>query len=144
MIPYEELVIALQTWRAKQGLPVAQMSGQLTPPPVATQAPRPAQPFLGNVATPPPLAPSAETYDETRDSVDALDVDGALIEEAQYENEGDDFAMAFGSAPAAGDGDDSTSIGSAPGAAGNATDDVGGTEVASPGARRGGNRGEDW
>src|ERR1700755_3158668 len=91
MIPYDELVIALQTWRAKQGLPVAQMSGQLTPPPVASTPPappRPAQAFLGNVATPPPLA--AETHE------DSLDVDGALIEEAQYENDGDDFAMAFG------------------------------------------------
>ncbi|MFN0252379.1 MAG: hypothetical protein ACKV2T_36220 [Kofleriaceae bacterium] len=140
MIPYEELVIALQTWRAKQGLPVAQMSGQLVPPPMP--APRPAQPFLGTVATPPPLSPAAETYDETRDSV--LDVDGALIEEAHYESEGDDFAMAFGAAGAVagdGDGEDSTSIGSAPGPA---PADDGGTEVASPGARRGGNRGEDW
>lgn len=135
MIPYEELVIALQTWRAKQGLPVAQMSGQLTPPPVAPKtappAPPPgraAQPFLGNVATPPPLAP------ETQE--DSLDVDGALIEEAHYENEGDDFAMAFSGS---GTGEDSTAIGGAP-----ADNEEGGTEVASPGARRGGNRGEDW
>lgn len=136
MIPYEELVIALQTWRAKQGLPIAQMSGQITPPAMATAPaaappapPRPPQP------TPPPL----EAHEPGEDS---LDVDGALIEEAHYENEGDDFAMAFGSA-GAGDGDDSTSIGSAPRPS-DSTLDEGGTEVASPGARRGGNRGDQW
>ena len=70
MIPYEDLVIALQTWRAKQGLPVAQLSGALTPPPVVAApsspsapsgppAPPPKQAFLGNVATPPPLAEHA-------------------------------------------------------------------------------------
>lgn len=131
MIPYDELVIALQTWRAKQGLPVAQMSGQLTPPPVASTPPappRPAQPFLGNVSTPPPLA-NAETHE------DSLDVDGALIEEAQYENEGDDFAMAFGNAGVQADED-------APERPTEAN--IEGTEVASPGARRGANRGEDW
>lgn len=132
MIPYEDLVIALQTWRAKQGLPVAQMSGQLTPPPVAPKAPpgppgRPAQPFLGNVSTPPPLAPAGETHE------DSLDVDGALIEEAQYENEGGDFAMAFGEAGVSED--------EAPERPTEANIEEG-TEVASPGGRRG--RGEDW
>ena len=32
MIPYEDLVLALTTWRARQGLPVGMMSGSLTPP----------------------------------------------------------------------------------------------------------------
>lgn len=140
MIPYEELVIALQTWRAKQGLPVAQMSGQLTPPPVAQVAPPPAP-----RAAPPPLAAPVheelETHEETADS---LDVDGALIEEAQYENEGDDYAMAFDQAGASADADaDATSIGAAPRPS-DSTLDEGGTEVASPGARRGGNRGDQW
>ena len=102
MIPYEELVIALQTWRAKQGLPVGQLSGALTPPPMVVAPPPlragppvkppkmgstgPQQAFLGNVATPPPLAAPE----------DSLDVDDAsLIEEAHYESEGDDFAMNF-------------------------------------------------
>lgn len=128
MIPYDELVIALQTWRAKQGLPVAQMSGQLTPPPVASTPPRPPQPSFGNAATPPPLAPAAETHE------DSLDVDGALIEEeAQYENDGDDFAMAFGQAQVADE--------EAPERPTEAN--IEGTEVASPGARRGNNRGGD-
>ena len=138
MIPYEELVIALQTWRAKQGLPVAQRSGQLTPPPVAAKASPPsppgraAQPFIANVATPPPL----DTLDAPETHEESLDVDGALIEEAHYENEGDDFAMAFGQAGAAVDDGD------APERPTEAN--IEGTEVASPGARRGGNRGEDW
>jgi hypothetical protein len=116
MIPYEELVIALQTWRAKQGLPVGQLSGALMPPPVVA-APRsappmappstgrtgPQQAFLGNVSTPPPLAAAEEP----------LDVDeSALIEEAHYENEGDDFGIAFGAK--AGDDGESTSIGGPP------------------------------
>lgn len=99
MIPYDDLVIALQTWRARQGLPVAQLSGATTPPPVVTMAgvvpaPRGAPPatppsrgFLGNVATPPPLAPLDDTLD-----VDAA----ALIEESSYPEEGGDFAVAFG------------------------------------------------
>lgn len=125
MIPYEDLVIALQTWRARQGLPVAQMSGQLTPPPIASAPPAPPQAFLGNVSTPPPLAPAGETHEES------LDVDGALIEETHYENEGDDFAMAFGSAGSE----------EAPERPTEANIEEG-TEVASPGGRRG--RGEDW
>lgn len=130
MIPYDDLVIALQTWRAQQGLPVAQLSGQLTPPP-APVAKAPSGPTFSN-ATPPPLQHA--TADEPID-----DVDGALIEEQHdehYGNEGNDFAMAFGQN---GGSDESTSIGDQP-----ATDDGMGTEVASPGGRRGGNGQQDW
>ncbi len=137
MIPYEDLVIALQTWRAKQGLPVAQLSGALTPPPMVsvpmTSPPGPPPPkgFLGNVATPPPLDAPLE---------DSLDVDdAALLEETHYENEGNDFAMAFSGAPPvadAGEQEDSTAIGHQPpplGRPSEATlDDDGGTEVAPP------------
>jgi len=78
------------------------------------------------------FAPAGETHE------DSLDVDGALIEEAHYENEGDDFAMAFGKAGIVEDEE-------APERPTEANLDDGGTEVASPaGARRGGNRGEDW
>lgn len=46
---------------------------------------------------------------------EALDVDEAAMLEEHYENEGDDFAMSFNpNAGAAGDGEDSTSIGAAP------------------------------
>lgn len=101
MIPYDELVIALQTWRAKQGLPVLQLSGALTPPPAA--AARTAPPM----APPPARAPAAVVSD------DGLDVDdAALLEEAQYEPDGADFQTAFSTAPH--DDGESTAIGSAP------------------------------
>jgi hypothetical protein len=108
MIPYEDLVIALQSWRAKQGLPVGQLSGALTPPPAApppfmADAPV-ATPFLSNIATPPPLAAPPE---------DSLDVDdAALIEEASYDAEAGDFAMAFGEVSP--EPEDATSIGAPP------------------------------
>ena len=139
MIPYDELVIALQTWRAKQGLPVAQLSGALTPPP-AVKAPAMAAPgrtappsappkggFFGNVATPPPLdAPD-----------DGLDVEeAALLEEASYDNEGGDFVTAFG-APMVDDGE-STSIGAAPRPSETTLDEDVGRPV-KPGTRN-----EDW
>jgi hypothetical protein len=155
MIPYEDLVIALQTWRAKQGLPIAQMSGSLTPPPVApARATPPSAPpaparggFLGNIATPPPLAAPSE---------DSLDVeDAALIEEANYENDGD-FQMAFGAAGAAPAApslteteslDEATAIGVSPPTVRHSelTLDEGGTEVASEsGSVRGTGRTDEW
>jgi hypothetical protein len=113
MIPYDDLVVALQTWRARQGLAVAQLSGvSISPPPV--EVPRtnpPAPPPPKAAATPPPLAPAPNTQDEEFE-------EGALLEEAHYENEGDDFAMAFNGQPppAQPEGEDeSTSIGNAPG-----------------------------
>ena len=136
MIPYDDLVIALQTWRAKQGLPVAQMSGSLTPPPMQAQAPAaapraqpPAAPGSGRTTAigPAPLDPPL-THDES------LDVDGALIEEeATYEAEGDDFAMAFGNA---------TQGESTPGA--EHTLDEGGTEAGAPTGRRNPGTTNDW
>ncbi len=113
MIPYEELVIALQTWRAKQGLPVGQLSGALIPPPAppapAPVAARTAPPVAppkssgsGPTAAPPPLAPVEDSLDVADDS---------LIEESHYENEGDDFAMNFGAQAQEGE---STMIGEAP------------------------------
>ena len=142
MIPYEDLVIALQTWRAKQGLPVAQLSGALTPPPAASAPPAPPRPqaFLGNVATPPPLA--APTQD------DALDVDEAALLEDHYEAEGDDFAMAFGAAGPGVPGDDSTAIGGPPplGRPSENTLEDGGDAQPAPGSgkTRAPNRNDDW
>jgi len=107
MIPYEELVIALQTWRAKQGLPVGQLSGALTPPPLAPPAP-PAP----VARTAPPVAPPqpAPAFDAQAD--EPLDVDdGALLEETSYDADGD-YAMSFGAGVVA-DGE-STTIGGVP------------------------------
>jgi hypothetical protein len=93
MIPYEDLVVALQAWRVKQGLPVGGVSGQFAPPPPAAVAARPTPPpqrgappapppratppAPPRAAAPPPLAPPDHDLDD------------------EYANEGADFAMAF-------------------------------------------------
>ena len=116
MIPYEELVVALQTWRAKQGLPVGQLLGATTTtmapprsgPPVAppkSGSTGPQQAFGGNVAAPPPLAAPEES----------LDVDeSALIEEAHFDTEGEDFEQQFPAGRTELDDGESTAIGSPP------------------------------
>src|SRR5258706_6717773 len=90
MIPYDDLVVALATWRARQGLPVATLSGALTPPPAppkaaARTAPPAAPP--ARAEHPSPLAAPLGAPEEVDDS--------SLLEESAYENEGADFAMAF-------------------------------------------------
>ena len=95
MIPYDDLVAALQAWRARQGLPVAAPSTgsapvRSAPPPPRTNPPAP-PPMAAR--TPMPLAAPDETHDELHEG-DAIE-EHALIEESHYENEGDDFAMSF-------------------------------------------------
>ena len=137
MIPYDDLVIALQTWRAKQGLPVAQMSGALTPPPAAEATRPPMQAFPPGISTPTPLPPPMATADEH------LDVDDAALLDEHYEGEGGDFSMNFG-----GHDDSSTAIGQPPpapiGRPSEMTMDEGGTEVASPGAKLRTTNRDDW
>jgi hypothetical protein len=118
MIPYDDLVAALSAWRARQGLPVSTMGGApasgphaapIAAAPAPTSGPRtappgrsapPAAPPRGKpVSVPPPLAhPDVEE-----------EVDAAMLDEAAYDNEGGDFAMAFGN-----DGDSATAIGGPP------------------------------
>lgn len=66
MIPYDDLVVALSAWRARQGLPVAS-------PPVVQAAPR----------TAPPVAPPAPQVAEE------------LVEEEAYDA-GDDYVVPLG------------------------------------------------
>lgn len=141
MIPYDDLVIALATWRARQGLPIAQLSGSLTPPQVTPPRPptsKPAPPappargFVANVATPPPLAEAHEDVDEA-----------ALIEEAHYDNEGDDFAMAFGAAGAPVVEGESTTVGVPPPTGGRDSFGGGSTVPEDP-PGRGNNNNDDW
>lgn len=125
MIPYDDLVAALNNWRARQGLPVAtgpSGSGPTAAPSYASTSPSgpTAKPGSGPARTAPPMAPpkSAGGYQppplanpETME--DSLDVDdAALLEEAQYDNEGGDFAMNFGR-EVENDGE-STTLGHAP------------------------------
>ena len=119
MIPYDDLVVALATWRARQGLPVAQLSGALTPPPepprqVTFSGPPITPPITAppRAAAPPPLA-QPEPGDSLGDSIDAALLEDGQLDESQLDNEGADFAMAFGGGLAA-EGE-STMIGGAPG-----------------------------
>lgn len=147
MIPYDDLVVALQTWRARQGLPVAQLSGVMIPPPALGAEPQPAPrtnpPAPPKPAMPPPLAP-VDTRDE--------EVEAALLEEAHYENEGDDFAMAFGAAINEGDEQvaeadseesESTSIGTPPPPGAGPRDSFGGSTEPEPGSGKH-TRNDDW
>jgi hypothetical protein len=108
MIPYDDLVAALSSWRAKKGLPVvgaapAAAPARTTPPvaPPRTNPPAPPQ-MRTNPPMPPPLAPD-----------DDLDVEAA-IHEGHYENEGDDFALSFGAGGAGATTEDETAIGGGP------------------------------
>jgi len=110
MIPYDDLVAALQNWRLRQGLSIAQTALPIAQPqvqsaPVAPRTTPPPQPprsapMAAQRPAPPPLAPAE------------LDVDdAALLDEAHYDNDGDDFAMAFGQLEKQ---DEATAIGAAP------------------------------
>jgi len=127
MIPYDDLVAALQAWRARQGLPTsatapAPGSG---PTPVATaptpgSGPRPGVPRSNPPAPPPgrtpmPLAAPEESIDEHME----------VLDEQHYENEGDDFAMSFGGGGQH-DDDSSTQIGGPPDRPSETTDPRGG------------------
>jgi hypothetical protein len=123
MIPYDDLVAALSAWRARQGLPVSTMGGggsganaapgsgphgQAGSGPTAkagsgpTRSAPPAPPSGRHNAVPPPLALGDEMQE----------VDETALLEEQYDNEGQDFAMAFGNQAS---DDSQTAIGNAPG-----------------------------
>ena len=108
MIPYDDLVAALASWRARQGLPTAQLAGAPAPAPkaaVPTTAPAAksgatAKPAAGG-AKPARAASPAFGHEES------LDVDDpSLIEEASYDS---DFGAYGGH-----DGGEATAIGTAP------------------------------
>jgi hypothetical protein len=118
MIPYDDLVAALASWRARQGLPTGQLAGQ---PPAPAAAPKPA------AAPPPAAAPTRPTPASSRPAAvvmepaheDPVDVDEAsLLEESSYES---DFAVSFG----AGEPGVTTAIGAAPAPRPACDDDVG-------------------
>ena len=122
MIPYDDLVAALSNWRARQGLPVSTLGKQ---PSGGTAVPQAAQPGSGPTAksgptsgsgprTAPPSAPPKAPpplMDATQDDVHEVD-DAAMLDDAAYETEGNDFAMSFGNT--GGDEAEATSIGDAP------------------------------
>jgi hypothetical protein len=84
MIPYDELVVALTAWRARQGLPIAQSAA------AAAAAPPP----RGRAVPPARPAPSRAV---AQTPADASELDaGALIEDASYDA-GEDYVMQLGS-----------------------------------------------
>ena len=100
MIPYDDLVVALAAWRARQGLPVAPL------PPRAPAPARSAPPVA------PPRAASAPAIIHAGPApVDDFD-EGALIEEQPYDS-GDDYVVPLGGVEPAGE---STAIGVPPAA----------------------------
>ena len=108
MIPYDDLVAALQNWRLRQGLTVAQTALPVAAPAAAAAA--------GAPRLQPPAAPRGGPPAPPRSVQNDLDVDdSALLEEANYESEGDDFAMAFNQLEHQ---DEATAIGAAPGPVG--------------------------
>ena len=126
MIPYDDLVAALTSWRARQGLPISTVGGVPGSGPIPDAGSSgpimtgsgPVMTGSGPQRATPPMAPPKGGYQppplaspDTAD--DSLDVDDeALLEEAQYENEGNDFAMNFGGAVEK--DEESTTLGHAP------------------------------
>ena len=133
MIPYDDLVAALSAWRARQGLPVSTLGGGAPAPgsgPHASPGSGPhGQPGSGPNRGAPPAPPGAKQPPPLAMDDGMHEVDDAEMLEEQYENEGSDFAMSFGSG-GGGDGE-STEIGDAP------------ERPTNPSGGRGG-RGEDW
>lgn len=76
MISYDDLVVALASWRARQGLPV---SAQVAARAAATPASRAASP----------------TPRTARPAVQVIDDDAAVIEETRYDSD-DDYVVPLG------------------------------------------------
>lgn len=124
MIPYDDLVAALSAWRARQGLPVSTLGGAPqsaaspgsgpTPSPGSGPMAKPGSgPTRGAPPAPPPRAKQPSVPPPLAMVDEALDVDDASMLEEQYENEGSDFATAFGTQTLDNEGEE-TSIGGAP------------------------------
>jgi hypothetical protein len=133
MIPYDDLVAALSSWRARQGLPVNTVTAGSGPAPSPGSGPYAAQPGSGPYAAQAGSGPYAaypgSGPTEMPDSgphrgappapppaaADELVVDdAAMLAEEAYESEGNDFAMSF--APGEGPQNDpeATAIGELP------------------------------
>jgi hypothetical protein len=100
MIPYDDLVTALATWRARQGLP----TGQLVDAPAAKPAPAPAP---AKAAPAPAASRDRKSRPVSVVPEDSLDIDEGALLEASIDSE---LASAFGSEEVG----ESTAIGTAP------------------------------
>lgn len=93
MIAFEELSAALDRWRIRNGLPV--VGDELPASPLPEPAAAPAVPAYA-------AAPATMPRPATDGDVVSLDDADVAAEEDLYDNDGNDFAMSFGGAPAAG------------------------------------------
>src|SRR3954469_19758563 len=100
MIPYDDLVVALSAWRARQGLPGALAAGAAPPPPRAPAAPPPA----ARSAPPAPPRPTRQVAPERQDFDEV-----ALVEDSPFDAGEDDYVVALGVEPG-----EPTAIGAAP------------------------------
>lgn len=108
MIPYDDLVTALASWRARQGLPVVQ-NAPVTPKtaPVVAAAP-PAPAAVGPRTAPPGAPPRSAPQPVVQPSSYDFDDGEALIEDSPYDSDGEDFVVAFDQ------GSEQTAVGVAP------------------------------
>src|SRR5689334_21653091 len=97
MIPYSDLVAALRSWRERNGLPNFGVDPGASPSAMASPAPSLPGPPPGTglqTRTAPPMPPpGGATVDVGEEEIDAQEIESEEI----YDNEGGDFAMAFGS-----------------------------------------------
>jgi len=111
MIPYDDLVAALATWRARQGLPVAR--GMVIAPVPPPRAPAPA-PAPSPARTAPQAAPPRAAAPQIGTDLDDFgDDDSALIEDSAYDADGGDYVLPLGD-PAVDPLGETTAIGGAP------------------------------
>jgi hypothetical protein len=106
MIPYDDLVVALTAWRARQGLPIAQPVAAAPPPPARGHAAPPAPTWPAAARSAAPQAPPPDSGDPG-DSGDFDD--SALVEDASYDAS-DPYMMQLGGEPQG----EATEIGSVP------------------------------
>ena len=104
MIPYDDLVAALTSWRARQGLPTSQLAGAPAPAPKAASTPAPA-PASAPAARSGKSARAASPVALTHEDFE-VDDDSSLLEVASDEN---DYA-GFGG----GESGEATAIGTPP------------------------------
>lgn len=110
MIPYDDLVAALSAWRTRQGLPVNQVGGSGSGP-TASPGSGPNKAGSGPNKAPPVPPSSSRPNLPVAAAEEPMEVADELLDDASYENEGNDFAMSFGQQGA---NSDATAIGEAP------------------------------
>jgi hypothetical protein len=109
MIPYSDLVVALRSWRERNGLPNFGVDPGSAP--AVVKAPPGPAPVPAMARTAPPAAPprSAPAAIEVEDELEAHEIQS----EDEYNNEGNDFAMGFGEGVEP-DGESTMASGTAP------------------------------